>query len=141
MNLRAPTGGADPGTVPPTGPLRVPSSEVTRPSLTLLSYGGFTEKLTALNNRVLPLALYRLKTYNMQRLLESAILLTIVSIPTWKTQHVRYSSERFKLLRLMLDNTLLTALAEQYYINTGVLIEVTEDDSNSLTTEDDSPLQ
>ena len=129
MNLRAPTG----GTAQPADPLRVPSSEVMRPSLTLLSYEGFKEKLTALNNHVLPLALYRLKTYNMQKLLGSVILLTIVSIPTWKTQHVRYSSERCKLLKLLLDNTLLTALVEQYYINTGVLIEVTEDDNHFLT--------
>ena len=60
-------------------------------------------------------ALYRLKTSDVREMIKQVIiLLSIVSIVTWETQHIRYSHERKKLLDTMLSETVLQALIEKY---------------------------
>merc|ERR1712167_37610 len=76
----------------------------------------------------------RLKTDGMRKLLEMVTTLSIVAIPTWETQHVRYSDERSTLMQIFLRETMLSALVEQYYIDKGVFIEVIEAENHNLYT-------
>ena len=95
-----------------TDSLRPVTSQVTGAS-ELRSEISFRDRVNATDS-VLPMALYRLKTQDMRKFLETVIALTIVTIPTWETQHIRYSAERSAFLQLLLKETLLTALIEQY---------------------------
>ena len=101
--------------------------------IVLRSESAFRQKSSAVVDNPLPTALYRLKTSEMRQLLLTIKTLTIVSIPTWETQHKRYSAERCTLLETLLTETLLSALVEQYYVDKNVFIEVKEDENHYLT--------
>ena len=80
----------------------------------------------------LPTALYKLKTTEMRSLLSSVSPLTIVNVPTWETQHGRYSDERYALLQSFVNETILTALKLDFEKRHGVKLNIMEDDTHYM---------
>ena len=93
-------------------------------------------------NHVLSKAQYDLTVSDIKKLLNTLQVLTICSIPTWRTQWKAYSESRTKLLADLEQDTILTAGIEDYEQRRGAKVQIFADNENYLafSTSDDITL-